>query len=46
MTVLYGVVLHERTSLKQLAQGLRSKDFWVLGTMIVGSNIYQIEGIA
>jgi len=40
MTVVRGVVLRERTSLKQPAQVLGSQDVWVLWTILVGGNIY------
>jgi len=40
MTVVHGVVLRERTSLKQPAQILGSQDVLVSGPMLVGGNIY------
>jgi len=43
MTVVHGVVLQERTSLKQPAQVLRSQDVWVSGPMLVGGNIYLVR---
>jgi len=41
MTVVHGVVLRERTSLRQPAQVLGSQDVWVSGPMIVGGNNYH-----
>jgi len=43
VTVVHGVVLRERTSLKQPAQVLElgNQDVWVSGPMIVGGNVYH-----
>ena len=40
LIVVYGVVLRERTSLKQPAQVLGGQDVWVSGPILVGVNIY------
>ena len=42
MIVVHGVVLRERTSVRQPAQVLGSKDVWVSGLMIVGGNNYHL----
>jgi len=36
ITVVHGVVLRERTSLKHPAHVLGIQDVWVLGSMVVG----------